>query len=225
MIPVSYRGALPLAIAIAMLAIPVAYHGSMEPVRDGCQNPLAPLNDLVFPNVETIESTDSIELGGRIGDKSGTLTLPGKWTIAPKFRLTRTFEIEKYYFVPRRTFTHPFPGDRLESLVVAVDGVDVPLHLRIDETYGIAVASVYFYVLGGHPVRNPFLGSLAQAVPQFLRGSLPLTLILVAGNSEFEEAATNRATLIEWAQRSWTAYDEFCNSSSTEPTQEQSIYD
>jgi len=75
----------------------------------------------------------------------------------------------------------------------------------------MAVTSIYFYVLGGRPIRNAFFGSLALAVPQALRGSLPLTLVLASGNSEFGEAAANRATLIDWAGRAWTAYDKVCN--------------
>jgi hypothetical protein len=210
MIPISARHSIPLTLAIALLAVPVAYHAIARPMTISCANPSAIVGEKRMPDVIEQEPATS-ESHGFIDGIAGELSLPGDWKQSPQFRLTRTYDLGRYYFIPMDNFTNMFPEDRLESLSVEVDGVEVPLHLRLDESEGIAVTTVYFYIIDGKPVANPFSGSLAQAFPQLRRGIFPLTMILVNARSERVDAEISRATLIDWAKRAWTAYDETCN--------------
>ena len=120
MIPISSRFAIPLMIAIALLLIPITYHEMNKPRSGWCENPEAALDDRVMPNVDTQElpPTPHRRL---TGETSGTLELPGKWLTPPRFRITRTFELDHYYFAPRRSFITPYLDDTLETLVV--DGI------------------------------------------------------------------------------------------------------
>jgi hypothetical protein len=212
MIPLASRGAIPLLIAVTLMVVPVLYLEMNKRHTAWCNDPEATLADRVMPDVATQE-TASTSFGGLAGETSGTLALPGTWLTPPRFRIARSFSLDQYYFVPRRTFITPYLDDRLESFDVEVDGVELPLHLRVDESLKLSRATLYFYVLAGRPVRGSFFGSLAQALPQLLRGRLPLTMVLVQGSSAFEDEAVNRATLIDWTQRAWTHYDEACDPS------------
>jgi hypothetical protein len=209
MIRISSPLVIPLTIAMILFSIPVTYHSLTKPMVITCKNPEATLEENFMPDVIKLKPATS-ELHGFIDGTIGTLTLPGAWDVPPRFRTTRTYDLYRYYFVPMDNFTNLFPEDRVESVSHDVDGVEVPLHLRIDESEGMAVMTVYFFVIGGRPVRNPFWGSLSEAIPQLRLGSIPLTMILVNAMTNLKDAETARATLIDWAGRAWTAYDQTC---------------
>ena len=212
MIPISSRGAFPLALALAVLALPQAYHAVARPTAISCANPEATLAVNFMPDARKQKAV-SLSFDGYIDGTIGRLRLPGKWTKRTRFRVTRTYDLDRYYFVPRGNFTNIFSEDVIETIVVEVDGVALPLHLRLDESASasVSILTVYFYVLDGKPIVNPFWGSLRAAIPQILHGKLPLTMILANGQSETKDADAARATLIDWAQRAWTAYDQTCN--------------
>lgn len=212
MIPISSRGTFPLALALAVLALPPMYHAVARPKAISCTNPEATLAANFMPDAKKQEAV-SLPFDGYIDGTIGRLRLPGNWTKRPRFRVTRTYDLDRYYFLPMDNFTNIFSEDVIETIVVEVDGVALPLHLRLDESGAgaVSILTVYFYVFDGKPVVNPFWGSLRAAIPQILHGKLPLTMILANGQSQTEDADTARATLINWAQRAWTAYDQTCN--------------
>jgi hypothetical protein len=211
MIALSPRHSRVLAIALLLMAIPIWYHAAARPRTFSCSNPDALIRSKVLPMVEEFGTLPFSKEQGFFDSAAGTLSLPGRWKAAPQWRISRSFQLQRYYYHPANSYAYLFPDDELVMRTLVVDGVELPIHLRLDESRRNSVMTAYLYILGGRPIRNPFTGTVAAAIPQLIGGRLPLTEILVSGVSAFTDEEANREALIDWIRSSWIRYDEVCN--------------
>ena len=212
MISISGRHALPAIVALWLLAIPIGYHALSHPRVDDCADParvsaadFVPLSagvnpDPVNPRFEVITWSD------------GELSTGRPWIRKPRWRIVRTYELAKFYFTPQGTFTYVFPEDKTSIAVRGANGVDLPIHVRVDESGRYRNLTAYLYVFGGRPVRSFFVASLQGAIRQLVGGRLPLTVILVEGDSTVEHARENEEFLVDWIRSAWIELDGVCGS-------------
>jgi hypothetical protein len=210
MIPLSSRYAWVLTVALTFIAIPVWYHAVVYPKAFSCSNPDVLIRTKALPGIKSFESIPA-RRHEFYDSAAGTLSLPGRWKAPIRWQLTRTFELQRYYYRPAFPIAQLLPDDDLETRAVMVDGVELPIHVRSDESEGKAVITAYLYILNGQPIRNPFTGAVGAAIAQIREGRLPLTEILVNGRSSFADAPANRQTLVDWIRSAWIRYDEICN--------------
>jgi len=211
MISISGRHALPAIVALWLLSIPTVYHALARPRVDGCADParvseadFLPLSagvnpDPDNPRMEVITWSDGELFTGR------------PWIKQPRWRIVRTHELAKYYFTPRGTFTYVFPEDEASVVVREANGVDLPIHVRVDQSGKHRNLTAYLYAFGGRPVRSFFVASLRDAIRQFVGGRLPLTVILVEGDSAIEHARENEEFLVDWIRSAWIELDAVCS--------------
>jgi len=211
MIPVSGRYTLPAIVALWLLAIPIGYHAMSHSRVDDCADParvrvadFLPLSagvnpDPVNPRIEVIAWSD------------GELLSDRPWMRKPRWRIVRTYERGKFYFAPLGTFTYTFPEDETSVAVREANGVDLPIHVRVDDSGGFPNLTAYLYVFGGRPIRSPFVASLRDAIRQLVGGELPLTMILVEGDSVVEHARENEEFLVDWIRSAYIELDAVCS--------------
>ena len=211
MIPLSDRYSIVLGCAAALLSVHVLYHFLANPIAVSCKDPETLINEQFLPSVvdfKTVPWKRNLLING----SKGNVELPGVWKGDTSFRISRTYNLSDYYFVPIDNFTNMFPDDLVEVRTLTVDGVEVPVHLRLDESEKKSILTAHFYVLGGQPVRNPFTGSLGQIAEHLRNGPSPLTMILLNGKTKLEHMEENREIMINWIREAWIRYDSVCNS-------------
>jgi hypothetical protein len=203
MIPVSGRRALPAIAALWLLAIPIGYHVLAHPRADDCADPervraadFLPLSAGVDPE----PANPRIEV---LAWSDGELITDRPWIQKPRWRITRNYEVQKYYFAPWRTFTPVFPEDETSVVMREANGVELPIHVRVDASGRYRNTIVYLYAFGGRPIRRPFVANLRNAIRQLVGGRLPLTMILVEGESEAPHARENEEFLVDWVRSAW----------------------
>ena len=211
MIQISDRYAILLSCVLTLLSLPVLYHFYAKPETVTCRDPNRLITERFLPSVQEFETVPrKREL--LINGSTGTVKLPGEWKMDSKYRISRSYNLADYYFVPIDNFTNMFPEDFLEVRTLDVDGVELPVHLRLDESEQQSVLTAHIYILGGKPIRNPFTGSLAQAPAHLRDGLHPLTMILLYGNTKFERMEEGREIMLDWMRQAWLRYEAVCAS-------------
>jgi hypothetical protein len=212
MIRISSRHALPAIIALWLLAIPIGYHTLARPRVDDCADParlrvpdFLPLSAGVNPDPDKAR----IEV---IAWSDGELLTDRPWKTKPRWRIVRVYDLAKFYFAPLGAFTYVFPEDTVSVVVREANGVDLPIHVRVNDSGRFLNVTAHLYVFGGRPVRRPFVASLENAIRQLVGGALPLTMILVEGDSTTEHAQENEEFLIDWIRSAWIELDAVCGS-------------
>ncbi len=209
MIPLSGRHALLAVLVLALLAIPVWIHAIAKPRTEDCARPDRLLASQFLPNFLEHESV--------IGESTkffstawGTLRLPGRWSGPQRWRINRTYRLQRYQFKPPGMFTKAFPEDLLETRTLEIDGILLPVQLRTDRSEGVAVMTAYIYVFAGKPITNPFRVSVANALGQLTHGTYPMTMILLSADAPFEIEEENRRILVDEMGMAFRAYREAC---------------
>jgi hypothetical protein len=139
------------------------------------------------------------------------LLIDRAWTTEPRWELGRTYDLTNFYFAPslRSVF---FPEHASSTVMRNVEGVDLPIHVRVEDSEGFRSFAAYLYVFAGRPVRHPLVASLRHAMQQIVRGALPLSVIVVEAGSTIEHGPENEALLVEWLGAAWNEFDEVCGS-------------
>lgn len=210
MITLSSRYAYVLSVALLLIAIPAWYHAIASPRAFSCSDPDTLFRSQSLPRVATYEPLP-VQRRYFLDSAKGTLSLPGRWKVTPQWRITRTDHLERYYFNPHHLPAKLMPDDKIELRTVMVEGVELPIHLRWDESQKDVVISAYLYILDGRPIQNPFTGAAAAAASQLVNGRSPLTAILVTGTSSKTFDRKNRDALVDWLESAWIRYDEICH--------------
>lgn len=211
MIPLSDRLVLVVCMALALCSVPVLYHFVAAPIAVSCNDPKQLVEEKFLSSIHefhTVPFRKQLMIDG----SAGTLELPGHWNQKPRYRVARTYNVDGYYFLPLDNFTNMFPEDETSVEVIVHAGVELPIHLRLDESERESVLTTYLYLMGGKPVRNPLTGSLAQWIDQLRNGKQPLTMILLNGRTGFEHMEAQRGVMLDWMRNAWGRYDEVCNS-------------
>jgi hypothetical protein len=212
MIPLSARNALPVIVVMFLLAIPIGYHALLRPRVDDCSNPAR----LQEPNLLPLSTRDNdpsrkphvyTAEGGQ-----GVLRIDRPWKIRPRWEIGRSYDLSGFYFGPPGFFSHFFPGGTVRMPARDASGAELPIHTIVDDSEGFRHFAAYLYVFAGRPVRHPVIASLRHAIPQIIRGALPLNMILVEGGSAFEHAEENEEILLDWMRSAWLEFDEVCGS-------------
>jgi hypothetical protein len=208
-IGLSGRYALPTALVLWVLLLPVAYHGIVRPQAEDCADPAALEITRFAPASSRARAKPASAL--RPGERSfGELVTETRWKNDPIWNLVRTYDLGQSYILPPGRLSLSSSLEESSLQVREVDGVEVPVHLRV-ETFGVyANIAAHVYVLGGRPVRSPFLASLALAWPQLLHGTLPLTSIVVEGDAPATFRREREALLVEWLLSAWSHYEDAC---------------
>jgi len=212
MIPISGRHALPAIVALWLLAIPIGYHTLARPRVDDCADPARlRVPDFLPRSAGVNPDPDKARIEVIAWSDGGVLT-DGPWKRKPRWRIVRVYDLAKFYFAPPGTFTYVFPEDTVSVVIREANGVDLPIHVRVDDSGRILNVTAHLYVFGGRPVRRPFVASLENAIRQLAGGALPLTMILVEGDYKTEHAQENEEFLIDWIRSAWIELDGVCGS-------------
>lgn len=147
MIKLSDRYAFTLSCALTLLSLPVLYPFFAAPVTITCRDPDRLVGERFLPSVlafETLPQKRDLLING----STGTVELPGKWSKKANYRISRSYDLDAYYFVPIDNFTNMFPEDQIEVRTLDVDGIELPVHLRLDESERVSVLTAYIYYPG-----------------------------------------------------------------------------
>jgi hypothetical protein len=137
--------------------------------------------------------------------------LPGFWNQRAKYKIARSYDLTDYYIIPVGNFTNIFPADRIEVRTLEVEGIELPIHLRLDESEQESVLTAHIYILGGRPIRNPFSGSIAQTAAHLRHGAHPLTMILLNGRTSLERREEGQQIMLDWIREAWLRYESVCS--------------
>lgn len=192
------------------IAIPIGYHALLQPRADDCASPARLREPDLLPFSTRNESPPRTPRK-YLEWRQGALRTDRPWRIKPQWRIVRSYDLSRYYFSPG-FFSSFFPEHTAETLVRNANGVDLPIHVVVDESEGFRNFAAYLYIFGGRPVRQPLSASLRHAVQQIIGGALPLSVILVEGGSAIEHASKNEELLIEWMRSAWIEFNEVCGS-------------
>ena len=211
MIPISGRRAMLAVAALWLLAIPIWYHALARPRVDDCADPARLRVPDFLPLAVGVDRNPRDGHMQMIAWNDGELLIDRPWVKEPRWRIVRAYDLDKFYFEPPGTFTYLYPEDTRSVVVRKANGVDLPIHLRVEDAGESRNATVYLYVFGGRPVRVPFVASLRNAFRQLVGGALPLTMILVEGGSATEHAQENEEILVDWMRSAWIELDGVCS--------------
>ena len=209
MISLSGRHALPAAIALWLGVVPVAYHGIARPTADDCADPSALALTRFLPRAQGVVARAVVPEGGG-APKHGTLATRLDWRSNPLWTVARTHDLGQSYFIPPGHFSLSSPEEESWIVIREVDGVSLPIHVRVEEFGRFANTAAHLYVFDGRPIRTPVLASLGSAFTQLVGGTLPLTAIVAEGDSRITATREHEAALVDWLVSAWTVYDEVC---------------
>jgi hypothetical protein len=212
MITISGRHTLPAIVALWLLAIPIGYHALARPRVDDCADPARLGVPDFLPRSAGVNPHPDEARMEVITWNDGELLTDRPWKTNPRWRIVRAYDLAKFYFAPPGTFTYVSPEDTVSVVVREANGVDLPIHVRVYDSGKSSNVTAYLYVFGGRPVRRPFVASLENAIRQLAGGALPLTLIVVEGDSTTEHAQENEEFLIDWIRSAWIELDAVCGS-------------
>lgn len=211
MIPVSGRHALPAILALCVLAIPTGYHSLLRPRVDDCADPARLRAPDFLPGSAGVNPHQRRGPREMISWSDGELATDRPWIQSPRWRIARAYDLANFYFDPPGLFSRVYPEDVNSLEVREANGVDLPIHVLVGDSDGFMNIAAYLYVFAGRPVRDPFFASLHNAIRQFVGGTLPLTLVLVEGDSKIEHAQEAEEILIDWIRSAWIALDGVCS--------------
>lgn len=212
MIPLSDRHALPVIVAILLLAMPIVYHALWQPRVDDCASPARLLEPDLLPFSTRDPDPPPKQLRGVKKGPRGALLVDRSWVVKPRWRIVRSYDLDKFYFAPPGFFYSFFPESTSETRWLRANGADLPIHVRVDESEGNRNFGAHLYVFAGQPVRRPLAASLRHALQQITGGALPLNVILVESGSTFAHARENEEFLIDWMRSAWIEFDAVCGS-------------
>lgn len=229
MIPVSGRfiGALSLVLAatagLRLFALADA-HGT-----DPCRSPDALKATSLIPGAialgERRESLDRSTIQWSEGD-----LVPSRPAISMRFQIIRSFDGPFLYGNPLRhgeafgrglrasegapvADTRRLQPEELRVRRSRVAGAELPIHVAWDHTeapVGPSRLVAWFFVFDNAPVESPFRAQLRAAASLALRGSRPLTLVLISGSVPHETVAMAEDVAVSWLEGAWTHVAESC---------------
>jgi hypothetical protein len=212
MIPLSDRHALPVIVAMLLFAMPIGYHALSQPRVDDCASPARLLEPGLLPFSTRDHDPPRKRLKWVGKGPWGALRVDRPWVVKPRWRIVRSYDLDRFYFTPPGFYYGFFPEHTAETRWRRADGVALPIHVRVDDSEGLRNFGAYLYVFAGQPVRHPLAASLRHALRQIIGGALPLNMILVEGGFTFAHARENEKFLIDWMRSAWIEFDAVCGS-------------
>jgi hypothetical protein len=142
----------------------------------------------------------------------GDIELPGRGTRL-KYVVVRSYNAKRLYYRPEYRYIKEVKPRSHRIDWIAVDGSKVPIHrpiyARSGSQQGIQMMA-YLLLYEGRTIEDPYRAQLLRAPFQLIRGSRPMTLMMVSGltgASDFD-AAEERAR--EWLIAARRSYLEVC---------------
>jgi hypothetical protein len=211
-IPLARRFAVATAALFAVAAVPVWLHAATGRTFDPCADPAALVRLPAYGSDYVQQVTGQGD--GRLYAQSIRGELPqSDSALGPmRFWMLRGADPFFFYGHPDAIFISvPLPGDRREMHELAVGSERLPVRRRYDDSLDALRFSEYVLIQGTTPVRHPFTGGLSLALRQLVRGTEPVTMLLVEGvvggaHDEAEIEAKSDA----WLARAWNDYREAC---------------
>ena len=194
--PLSPRFA-PLLLALFVVcAVPIGYHAVARPVQEDCARPAQFFSarrvggTRVIEKSRAIEKLESVE-GRFLGEKGGLrvarVETPGDFMGSA---LDLAFEPQLYI---GRGELREIPTD---------DGV-IPVRWHESSTPSRVFLEGYSYVQAGRPTSHPLRTSLPLVFDQLLRGTRPLTVVIVGSTGRPEERETLEREMEAVFARTW----------------------
>ena len=210
MIVAAKRRAWALAALALLAALPIGWHTFHQPTVDLCAD-----SDALFA---------SNRLGGAVvtarevvGDGTGSLDgqirgLPDGVT-SMDVRLQRSFEPSEYY---GESAVHEV-GDafwleeRFElGWIEADDGRRLPVYSASDTLAPNHRLRSYMVIWGRRPTASPFLAGLARGPAQLLRGTRPVSLLIVRADGLTHGADAMLEMQADWIRKAWGEFERAC---------------
>jgi hypothetical protein len=128
-----------------------------------------------------------------------------------RFRVVRSLEPSEFYMRPVRYLeSMPFPPEpKLRWTEVGSHRLPVQFVTRYDPAATHLAA--YMFVYDSRPVVHPFPVSLANAIPDLMNGTRPVTFFLIYGAAPDRRLPELEEKALEFMADAWSYYDRVCS--------------
>lgn len=193
---------------LLLFAVPIVFTEFHARRRDDCRDPaLLFVTSLIEGSKPTGESMPSAP-NDVIQWSYGQLENPQLPKSPLRFQIVRSYD-RSYTSMTQVLGTSIDPEVRVIDRVPAA-GIEVPIHLVIDNTRKPSRFVAWVYAVDGRPVENPSFSMIANAPQQLVRGSLPVTILMVDGLLIGEDPAPVTETAQRWLVSAWEHFAKAC---------------
>ncbi len=188
----------------ALAALPIAYHSIRRPVQQDCANPDRFFSARRIGGAQVIETSPALAklqaiegrfLGGKGGVRVARVDGPGEFMGSP-FDLG--FEPQLYI------------GSG-ELRTIDAGGTEIPSRWHISTTPSQVFLEAYSYVQGGRATSHPLRTSAVLLWDQWVRGTRPLTVLIVGTTGRPEEQDQLEREMEATLARTWQQFDQACH--------------
>ena len=211
MTPLSNRYALPLLALLLLALVPVAIHSYGDFRTDDCADPAALADLSRMGQVLDVQENVGRRTGSRIQWTDGVFAPVPPGLPRMRFRVVRSVEPSDFYMRPVRFLeSMPFPP---EPRIRWIDAGSQKLPVQFVYRYvsGAGRVAAYMFVYDARPVVHPFPASLANAIPDLLSGTRPVTFFLIYGAAPQRRLPELEEKALEWMAAAWSYYDRVCS--------------
>ena len=125
-----------------------------------------------------------------------------------RFQIVRSYD--RAYLSMTQVLGTPLDPEVHSLERVTANGIEVPIHVVIDNTRDPSRFAAWVYAHDGRPVENPLFAMLASAPSQLLRGSQPFTILMVDGILLGEDPAPIVESAKRWLVAAWEHFAQAC---------------
>ncbi|MCP4007608.1 MAG: hypothetical protein GY725_25790 [bacterium] len=210
---ISARYAPHIAVMLAVVLIPVVIHDYVGWRRDDCANPGVLIPDSYAERqpekrqsfMKSAFAADQWREGRVHGDRGET---PLSYSIIRSWNAKRVYYRPAHRIAPARKPS----GEHLKW--VEHKGERIPIHVGDfgkRTLGGVRSLSVYALLYDSQPVANPYWTQLLAAPSMLIRGSQPMTLLIVSGHVPTAEYDRSEERGIHWILNSLDTYWAVCS--------------
>ena len=211
MTPLSNRFASALLALLVLALVPVAIHSYGDFRSDDCADPAA-LADLGrMSQVVEVRENEKRQTASRIQWTDGVFAPVPPGLPRMRFRVVRSLEPSDFYMRPVRFLeSMPFPP---EPRIRWIDAGSQKLPVQFVYRYapGASRVAAYMFAYDSRPVVHPFPVSLANAIPDLVSGTRPVTFFLIYGDAPDRRLPELEEKALEWMTAAWSYYDRVCS--------------
>jgi hypothetical protein len=206
--------------ALLLLALIIASAAAMtslyqNPRRtDTCRDPeqLLAVSDLELEDYvvwlgDTEETQEDTKRNPRV---DGYLKPTQLLNLPLPFTIRRTFMIPNWLVRPPSALPGPAQPDTFKTVVVDIDGTQVPIQFAHAYRRGIQSFVAYTMAYEGQPITSPFWVRTREAPMSLIDGVRPITYIGVAGSMGPIDIARHEQNAIDFVTAGWRHYRNAC---------------
>lgn len=175
----SSRHARWLVVLLGLCLVPVVAAELRPRRRDDCRNPDMLLATVLIPGSKPRATPPDRRPEGVIQWSEGEVANPLLPSRPLRFHIIRSFD--RAHTSPMGVLEKPIDAESVATESVATHAGELPINVAIDHTRAPSRIVAWVFVFDGRAVASPFLSIVKSAPEQLLRGTLPLSLLVIEG--------------------------------------------